>query len=279
MGETDFSKVGELFFEEVGTRPKEIALQQFVEHALHAYQKEQLAVGDFTTKQVTYGNPATQTHLSFLVSASRGQPAIFGLQLAGMGNAFAAFFDPLQGYLTAEYTGLPFPEVDETLAPRILQSLGEQQAQGNMHSAFVGSLHLSLTPELSITKAALEHRKRKLLGREIVPVRLEDAVLDESARALLASAQRVSVSNSFYRRQNPHDELIQESCDITQPVRGTYQVTYRVQSAAGNALPPEAFPRAEKIFDAIKHGLDATAYGTMKTINPEIWVRGVDAHG
>ena len=256
MADKDFSRIGEIFYREIG-EDEQISLESFIKKALTVYAQKHLpkdVFGEAKPKKVTF--PSRRGDLSFVVKPYHSQPDISSIEITGKISDAAKFLESLMGDVTAEFVGLDFKTVDESLRKKVFKAEKKGYEQVN-NSGFYFSLDPK-APELL----------KKLIWKRMKSVSLDNEILytcekDEDLTKIVLLSDSISIKHNFYVENNPTMGMVKESCEIKQPCSKDYRFVYSI-SAVEKTLPAGIMKHLEEIFEIVKQDFDNRSYQRMK---------------
>lgn len=253
----------------------EADLKNFNRHAFITYTHKFLKKGKQNIiKKLYYPGKDEKSELSLVLFSPYSMPELKGLNIKGNVKKLPNLLKMLRGYLTAEFSNVNLNDLSELFRMRIKGGRQDGWSQtGNI------GVYFSRNPEKQNEIKRLMVEEQEGFRKDHAPVPLEETYLGEATKNLLHSAERISVKNSFYPRNNSNRELVHESCDVFQIKKGNYLMDYCISSANGNRLSSDLFPRLNDLFELVKYQFDETSFKKMKIKDPEQKrVSGVDMH-
>lgn len=257
----DLSRVGELFYRQVGTSPKTPSLMGFIEDALKEYAKRYLAARvNYGQKQFCYSAANGKASVTLAVYTSKGMPDLSGVALAGTSNDLSGLLRLLEGDIAAEFEGLRLEDIEGE--GEELQRKSVREARRKQDYARIGELQLHFTK-------GQDARILKRIDLNTRAVKLEKKEeLMQLAREFLQRADRITVANPFYSRGDSRRELMQEECVIVKREDGSYGWNYTIRSAANEGIPVSILPRLNVLFETIKTDFGEDAFSRVKIAEP-----------
>jgi len=266
MSVQDFSRLGEIFYPQVGEQVKEVSLKGFLESAFNTYHKRYLSANRAEgLREVSYkGEHGSK--ISFHVSGERRVPDLSGLEIKGSTHDFDALFGLLRGNLNAEYSGLSLDEIVEPIREQILNSKNPEFVQ-------VGHLGLYFSPDDDynplLKRLNLQKKKIKPFGFSYVPITLHESHLDDGSFNLIKAAEKISIHNLCYVEDDPKQDSVIETCDIIQSENENYLFTYGIKVVNHNSLPAKSFDTLSSIFELTIINFSQESFKTIKLSNPK----------
>lgn len=284
MTETDFSKLGQLFYQEVGRAEASGSLfHQLLQDSCKAYQDHFIRPGLVTEgiRQMYYPGQSETSYCLVSLVTQRERPEISGLSLTGATADFPALLQNLRGTLEAEFSGMELVEVINLLA---LSPENAENVRGKKH-ALVRNLGLyfslgreyhgqtqSPTPiqNQRLQQVRLEKQfYKKIILPRYKPSTLEESTLDSATLHLLAQAERLTVQHEFYAAADIDRTLLRERCQVIQPKPGDYHWEYQFQVTNNQSIPLESLPHLERLFALIQPDFGPHSFQRRSIINPE----------
>jgi hypothetical protein len=258
MSDMDFSRIGELFYQNIGGATPEISLMGFLKYAVTAYRESIPSGAVDYNRNVSFSGAESKIGFSFLLNQ---KPILNGLQMAGAVADLGKLLKQLGGNVTAEYGDLHIDDIAEPTKTEI-------QKSRYSHFAKIGDLGLYFDrdPEKrDILRAAqLERDRTSLLYMPVTHlITLQRANLDDNVKQLLSFAERLTIRNSFFTGDNWKKTLGHEFCDVVQPEPGKYLWDYRMHLLNQQNIPAYMFEIFNDMFVLIKDSFDRSSYVKM----------------
>ncbi|MBM3200162.1 hypothetical protein FJZ53_04445 [Candidatus Woesearchaeota archaeon] len=258
MADQDFSRIGEIFYKEVGDEA-DISLEGFIKKALTTYSEKFMAKEFLETikpKKITF--PSSKGYLSFNVQPYYGKPDISSLELITRRYDAAGMLSRLRGDVTAEFLSLDINTADKELKKKVLKA-----KKNNASQVSGADFYFSLDPETpNIIKRIVWNRaEQATFDKEVFYRGKED---DSGITSLILKANRISVNYSFYIEDNPTMGLIKECCDMKQPSKEYYKILYSISSADEKVLPARILNHLKQVFEIAKDDFDHLSYQRAK---------------
>ncbi len=268
MFRTDFSRLGQLFYEEVGSEGKEATLPGFMRDACFTYQQRFICPGLLTegVRRVEYPSDDKASRLSIYLVTSHYRPEITGVAMNGATNDLPSLFGLLRGTVQAEFSGIKLEDLTEQF------EIDREEVEARKHTLAKSlGLYFSWDGKKHLLRRASPEKKayRKLIFLRQVPIPLAEAALDEAAWQLLSRAERLKVANTIYRGNDIDRGLVHESCSITQPEAGKYYWDYALREANNEGIPAEMLPLLESLFSQLKPAFSQKSFQMIR--NEERW--------
>lgn len=250
MADTDFSRIGELFYKEVGEE-ENTSLEGFLKHAFTTYAQKYLRGGGIGgTKQITYSG--MRGKLSLLIIPFDSMPDLSSMRIESETKDITALLKLLKGDISAEFSKLKVEDISEQVRKEISRTRKENYAQVS-DMRFYFSLNPK-TPE-AIQRITLQNSLVKSAKSE---------EFEKGLAATLLTADHILMNNPFYADDDPNKYLINESCGITQPYKWHCIFDYSIKTVNNKSLPANLFQRLNEVFELAKHDFNAISYRTMK---------------
>lgn len=257
MVEQDFSRIGEIFYRDVGEE-EQVSLEGFIKKALTVYAQKHLIKEVFEEvkpKKVIF--PGSKGNLSFIVKPYHDCPDLSGLEITSKTEDVKKLLYTLRGDMTAEFLSLDLKTCDEILRKKILKAKKKDYAQlGNI------SFYFSLDPKTpDMLKRFSWKRVKSVSFDEEVFYSAES--IDESLMSILLQADHLRIEHSFYIDNNSMMGLVKESCEIKQPSKKDYRFVYNI-SANDKTLPAGILKHLNQVFEIVRQDFDHLSYQRMK---------------
>lgn len=257
MVEQDFSRIGEIFYREVGEE-EQVSLEGFIKKALTVYAQKHLfkeVFEEVKPKKVIF--PSSRGNLSFIVKPYRDLPDMSSLEIISKVEDVKELLYILRGDVTAEFLGLDLKTCDEDLRKKILKAKKKDYAQlGNISFCF------SLDPKTPDMLKRLSWKRVKSISFD-EEVFYSTEGIDESLTPILLQADHLRIEHSFYINNNPTMGLIKESCEIKQPSKKDYRFVYNI-SANDKTLPAGILKHLGQVFEIVRQDFNQLSYQRMK---------------
>ncbi len=254
MPTTDFSRIGELFYMEVGRQQQDISLAGFLRDAYITYRERYMHNSSSPVGlrffQYPSDNPAI--NVTIAISASLGQPDIVGLGMQGTETDLHKLLPHLRGQFHAEYMGMPAAEtmqyfggLSENLARRIINQEGNQL---HLIAGHLGATFGKNEGQLELKALTLQRKRRRLWHMYLEPRHIEDITLTTAEKELLGRAVAIQIENTGYYNDNVDQQMVQELCHILQQRPADYRWSYEARGVNNQCLPAHLFPSWEHLF-------------------------------
>src|SRR3989344_3838597 len=266
MFKTDFSRLGQLLYDEVGNegKEKEVSLHGFMRDAYVQYQQRFIRPGLITegVRRAGYRSDDRTSNLSINLVTSRHRPEKTGMAMNGKSDNLYSLFDLLRGTVQAEFSGIKLKDIAEIF------NINREEAKAKNHTLTRSlGLYFSNKGDDYVLQRARPEKKvsRRIIFTCYVPVPLAEASLDEVARQLLSRADHLTVTHSRHINDNVDRNLVHESCSITQPRTGEYYWHYSMHAANNEGIPAEMVPSLDALFSQIKPKFSVKSFQDRKS--------------
>ena len=280
MFKTDFSRIGELFYSEVGAKEYETSLKGFIRHAFMTYDDRFLGMRNTgMLKEIKYvGNEKSVLCLS--VIAPYGAPDLNGIGIQGEAGDSTILIDLVKGDITAEFSDLKLEDIIHSLRTKIIQAREGNHAEVEgidyYFSPNQGSPNqiraIALQGRMTNVSAYMVHPSiRDVKDLNTLPITAtirERAIVDDSLKELFAKAEYLSITNSCYLHNDSNNDLLQESCAIKKPSTESFSWEYTIKAIQNQGLPVEIFPKANTIFTFIQDSFDPLSFRRARLRDP-----------
>lgn len=269
MFRTDFSRLGQLFYDEVGNKgkEKEVSLPGFMRDAYAQYQQRFIHPGLITegVRRAEYIGDERTNNLSINVVTSHNRPEITGMSMNGKSDDLGYLFGLLRGTVQAEFSGIKLKEVAETFNI----NREEVKSRGHILTRSLGLYFGSIGDDYVLQRARTEEKvSRRIIFSRYVPIPLAEVSLDKVALQLLTRADHITLVNSGCISNDVDLSLVHESCSITQPRPGEYHWNYEMHAANNEGIPAQMLPTLEDLFSQIKQKFSLKSFQNMTMTNP-----------
>ncbi|MDP2907892.1 MAG: hypothetical protein Q8O03_08185 [Nanoarchaeota archaeon] len=256
MVEKDFSRIGELFYKEVGEE-EQVSLEGFIKKALTVYAQKFLnkEPSEPASKKIIF--PCSNGSFSFTVKPYYGMPELSHLEITNKIYDVKKLLHVLAGDVTAEFSGLDLSKFDAGIGKKVLKSKKKDYSQ-------IGdaSFYFSLDPKTpDLLKKIVWKRVKSMVFDEEVFYKEEK---DEHTTHIASLADRIKIDHSFYIDNNPTMGLVKEYCDVKQPSKGNCIFTYSISNANDKALPASILKHLSNVFELVRQDFDNLSYHRMK---------------
>jgi hypothetical protein len=280
MFKTDFSRIGELFYNEVGAKEYETCLKGFIRHAFTTYNDRYLTTRNTSMlKEIKYaGNENSVLCLSII--APYGAPDLNAICIQGEAGDSTKLIDLVKGDITAEFSDLKLDDITHSLRAKIIQAREGNHAEADGIDYYFSPNQkypnnipaISLQGrEMDVPAVMVQPSTRDIKDLNTLPITAtirERAILDDMLKGLFTRAEYLSITNSFYLHNDSNNDLLQESCEIKKPSTDSYSWGYTIKAIQNQGLPVEIFPKANIIFTFIQDSFDALSFRRAKFRDP-----------
>ena len=255
----DYSRIREMFYPSVCVpEENDVSLKAFIIHGLKTFN-------DMREKnkgrKIIYTGHDKRCSLSlYMTSIFNKSAELTEIEMRGRCYSLPPLLAKLKGNMDAEFSEFS----TEDLEPDLRTDIGRYK-NGNQSNLGQLAVYFAPTPyhQESIRKAELRNRKRS----PKISARTLDNVLDADSINLLSSAARIISENFFYIDDDDSNDLIQESCIITQPQPGDYSWKYNMKTANGRELCSSVLEQLESWFELVKSTFSYPTYHQPKIVD------------
>jgi hypothetical protein len=257
MLETDLSRVGELFYQKVGSKENKVCLEGFIRHAFLTYSQRYLVQGvEGVSKRISYPSEDGRSRLTLVVVPNHGLPDLSRLEISGKISELSSLFELLRGNLNAEFKGLKLEDVVKPVRKVIVKSRKDSFAR-------LGDLGIYFSEDPQDPNTI----KRVVSQRAMRKSHVEEANFDDDSMYLLSAADHIRIKDSFYVDDDRNNDLIHESCNIVQSTGGMFHWDYLVCVANKQSLPASLFQDFDRLFNLVKDSYGMLSFQRIKIRN------------
>jgi len=270
----DFSRIREVFLDEVGDAIDDVRFENFIKHALKSFADRYLRSRSVVhPHSISYRNSSAS--LSLTVFGSNGQPNMSRCRFQGF---FHGCTDDVVKQMPEAITVAEFDE--EANISNLTQFLQKHLVESEERDVTIGLLNvqrsqrqlkkLTLHPlTLNICKHIVDEKKRHKFMHER---HLERSV----SRLLFHEATKLSLKQSRYDddsirsqiRSDDRGQLVHESCILIRKSSGYYFLEYEVQSASEiRSLTATTMKNAMHFFSMVQNSFSLDMLGTIQMID------------
>ncbi len=283
---TDFKRIGELFYRRVSNASTEASFQGFIRHAFEAFD-DMARLGNYEFLVLNYPSIDKNENLRLVVVPSYSNPDLNGVEMQGsvpvtdISSGIDTIMSQLEGYLTAEFSGLLLSELPRDISSRIY---GQMQTQPYGKVACFNGMTIYFNKGTDLIRRAEIQRPEGPLSQAIQIISRDMAAtswmaeekgskpvkcgkLDQIGRELLAHANRICVNVSYHFKEDRTKDLIHERCIIVRD-GSCYHWQYHTNSALDVGLPAALFPKLATLFGLIQQNFDVSAFDNFKIQTP-----------
>ena len=292
MFDTDFKKIGELFFNDPTEKYESVSLHGFLTYAFKQYAAKFLQTSSTGLAQTAfYTSDNKRTRILLDIISPSGFPDLTGLTIEAEDIDFSTVMKNLRGRVSAEYSGVNGHKIEEITGRPVAPFKVKNRVQ-------IGPMGIYFSQDPSnpdlVQRAVLETEPK--LGRPQQQLFLGEEILNDSELKILSEASVISVDHVFSRPSNGIKAIkprtlsfnftnwyaslvgfdisdnpgasIQEQSRIIHPEEGKYNLLYKMWATSNEGLPGYMLPRLEEFFNFFQTRFSKRSFKLMKLREP-----------
>lgn len=246
MSALDVSRIGELFYRDVGVKEDDISFESFLKTALKKYEEHQ-KIAPILEDSVLFSftGMRKQSKLILRIAGGTDSPDLSGIAILGETPELKKILVQAYGHLNAEFEGLP---INETKFEKILRKNSTNYINTKGIKWYL--LRNPQKNEVLVKRIETEKENIQFKERESVNPDLSHAENLE----LLSKSGRIFTDNFFHLGNLETKDLIKENLIVVQASPGTYSLSYRLYSGSNSGLSIGALPTIKSLFGLIEPG-------------------------
>ncbi|MFH1401138.1 MAG: hypothetical protein ABIH41_06485 [Nanoarchaeota archaeon] len=270
MSESGFSRIREIFYEDIGSPTHRVNMQGFLHHTFDQYF-ERYMQGNRSgpPRNAIYPGNTLDDQLILRVGDCRGRPDLIGMELRSSTNTLDVLLMFLDGTLKAVFDNTAIDALPAYLADRLRKARREDQAYTD-GLLFTFKRNQETSDTIIAAETAKEHIA--LRGRAYTSTTM-DAIRDnEPIMSMLAGAARIQIQSNHHINGDENDETILQECHISHPPQGPYRFEYMTWNASQHALPADSYDQLDALVRIVKGRFDRRTYKRMhmEAPNPRV---------
>jgi len=276
MFDTDFSRIGELFYKDASTQNEPVSVAGFIKTAFKKYDASYVRPGLIgPSKRFTFLGKDKRSFVSFDLMQGLRCPEVSACLLFAENVSFSAIIERLHGQLSADFTGIDPAEIEKVTGTR------PQRKQDYANLGVLG-LYFSPNPDADIVQRAVLEKTR--FFSTPVPLILGETVLDIPTYALLSCANKITLNNQISFRDEKQPDtidllarqalrdrvqeclsriLLQEQSEIYHPQNGIYHWSHKIWVTNKEGMPYCVLPNLESLFAPIQDKFDENSFQNL----------------
>ena len=295
MFKTDFRRVRELFYREVGRQSFRPNLIGFIGYAFEFYYERYLKGGkNGEVRKINYFSDNKESVLSLYIVSPYRYPDLAGLELQAKPLNLGILLENLRGNLTAEFSDLDIESLNEKTRQEI-----QNEREGNYSQAENLTVFFSQNPKKQnrIYRAVLGKRKeieyekpgllKKIASnlnnkqkdlekkfqflkkfRKFQLLNLELAPLTEDLLDFLSKADKIEINNTCYTKGNQNKDLIHETSTLRQYEKGKWLLDYQIKTPNFENLCAYVLPALDSLFRMVEDKFSEKAFNSIRISDP-----------
>jgi hypothetical protein len=245
MSALDVSRIGELFYRDVGVKEDDLSFESFLKTALKKYEEHQ-RVAPVLEESVLFSFTGMRKQSKLILRiAGTDSPDLSGIAVLGETCDLKKILVQAYGHLNAEFEGLP---INETKVEKILRKNTTNYINANGIKWYL--LRNPQKNEVLIKRIETEKENVQFKERESVDPNLSHAENLE----LLSKSGRIFTDNFFHLGNLESKDLINENLIVVQASPGIYSLSYKLYSPSNSGLSIGALPTIKSLFNLIEPG-------------------------
>ena len=270
MFNTDFSRIGEAFYREIGGANEEPTLRGFIRDSFKLYSGRYLKTRKVEgTRKIIYTSDDQTSSLSLHVLSETGYSDLPALEIHADFADLKLLIGNLRGQLTATFSNLNVRDL------RAREKI-ENSRDKNLAQFGALNIYFSRNPNTPGAIQRVAFRGKSLIDRLLErtfdvkkePITLERMNWGKDEMEILERAGQIEILGSSYEHGDINRDVINERSVIIQPERGRFIWDYKIWTGGNEGLPGYVLPTLERLFGMVEGRFSKAAFRLFRIENP-----------